>query len=190
MKEVIKTPGKHVEYETTSKSIIFGDEDLSINLKNREKDEAVMIVSSRAPVWGASPTFRANPYCCKFQVVPPCGGHLGIAPPRSASCWNVSSRAPVWGASDLLLLPYLCLLVSSRAPVWGASRKAGGSLLPASRFKSCPRVGGIAREEAAAMADMGFKSCPRVGGIRHGQQENRCRSRFKSCPRVGGIGLV
>ena len=43
MKEVIKTPGKHVEHETTSKSIIFGDEDLSINLKNREKDEAVMI---------------------------------------------------------------------------------------------------------------------------------------------------
>jgi hypothetical protein len=43
MKEVIKTPGKHVEYETTSKSIIFGDDDLSINLKNREKDEAVTI---------------------------------------------------------------------------------------------------------------------------------------------------
>ena len=40
MNEVIKTPGKHIVYDTTSKSIIFGeDEDLSINLKNREQDE-------------------------------------------------------------------------------------------------------------------------------------------------------
>lgn len=43
MKVIEKTPGRHVEYETTSKSIIFGDEDLSINLKNREKDERVTI---------------------------------------------------------------------------------------------------------------------------------------------------
>ncbi len=43
MIEVIKTPGKHVDYETTSKSVIFGDDDLSINLKNRERDEKVLI---------------------------------------------------------------------------------------------------------------------------------------------------
>lgn len=43
MKEVIKTSGKHIAYETTSKSIIFGDEDLSINLKNREQDETTLI---------------------------------------------------------------------------------------------------------------------------------------------------
>ena len=43
MKEVIMTPGTHIEYETTKKSITFGDEDLSINLKNREKDETVVI---------------------------------------------------------------------------------------------------------------------------------------------------
>lgn len=44
MKEVIKTPGEHIAYETTSKSIIFGeDEDLSINLKNREQDETTLI---------------------------------------------------------------------------------------------------------------------------------------------------
>ena len=43
MIEIIKTPGKHITYETTSKSIIFGDDDLSINLKNREKDEPVTI---------------------------------------------------------------------------------------------------------------------------------------------------
>lgn len=44
MNEVIKTPGKHIVYDTTSKSIIFGeDEDLSINLKNREQDEKTLI---------------------------------------------------------------------------------------------------------------------------------------------------
>lgn len=43
MKEVIVTPGNHISYEMTSKSIIFGDEDLSINLKNRERDEKVLI---------------------------------------------------------------------------------------------------------------------------------------------------
>lgn len=44
MKEVIKTPGEHIAYDTTSKSIIFGeDEDLSINLKNREQDEKTLI---------------------------------------------------------------------------------------------------------------------------------------------------
>lgn len=43
MIEVIKTPGNHVAYATTDKSVIFGDEDLSINLKNRQKDEAVTI---------------------------------------------------------------------------------------------------------------------------------------------------
>ena len=43
MNEVIKTPGRHVEYETTAKSIIFGDDDLSVNLKNRERDEKVLI---------------------------------------------------------------------------------------------------------------------------------------------------
>lgn len=43
MNEVIKTPGKHVDYETTAKSIVFGDDDLSINLKNRERDDKVLI---------------------------------------------------------------------------------------------------------------------------------------------------
>lgn len=43
MKEVIKTPGTHIEYETSAKLITFGDEDLTINLKNREMDETVTI---------------------------------------------------------------------------------------------------------------------------------------------------
>ena len=43
MNVIEKTPGTYVEYETTSKSIIFGDDDLSINLKNMERDEKVLI---------------------------------------------------------------------------------------------------------------------------------------------------
>lgn len=43
MIEVIKTPGKHIDYETNKKSITFGDDDLSINLRNREMDEPVII---------------------------------------------------------------------------------------------------------------------------------------------------
>lgn len=43
MKEIIMTPGTHIEYETSKKSITFGDEDLTINLKNREMDEIVTI---------------------------------------------------------------------------------------------------------------------------------------------------
>jgi hypothetical protein len=43
MKEVFKTPGKYIDYETSKKSITFGDEDLTINLKNREMDETITI---------------------------------------------------------------------------------------------------------------------------------------------------
>lgn len=43
MKEVIMTEGTHIEYTTTKKSITFGDDDLMLNLKNRERDEDVMI---------------------------------------------------------------------------------------------------------------------------------------------------
>ena len=43
MIEVIMTPGTHIDYETNRKSITFGDDDLSINLKNREMDDTVLI---------------------------------------------------------------------------------------------------------------------------------------------------
>lgn len=42
MKEVILQDGEHISYTYTKKSITF-DEDISINLKNRERDEKVMI---------------------------------------------------------------------------------------------------------------------------------------------------
>lgn len=43
MKIIHMTEGEYIAYETTSKSIIFGDEDLSINLKNREQDEKTTV---------------------------------------------------------------------------------------------------------------------------------------------------
>lgn len=43
MKEIIKTPGRHISYVAAGNSILFGNDDLAINLKNREKDETVML---------------------------------------------------------------------------------------------------------------------------------------------------
>ena len=43
MEVVEKTEGAKIAYTVTQKSIIFGDDDLSINLKNREMDEAVLL---------------------------------------------------------------------------------------------------------------------------------------------------
>ena len=43
MKEVKMSEGKCIDYTTTASSIIFGDEDLMLNLKNREMDSTVMI---------------------------------------------------------------------------------------------------------------------------------------------------
>lgn len=43
MNIIEKTAGEKIAYETTSKSIIFGDDDLSINLRNRQMDEPVTI---------------------------------------------------------------------------------------------------------------------------------------------------
>ena len=78
------------------------------------------MVSSRAPVWGASWMYQSIFTGWMFQVVPPCGGHRGLFG-RCVGCFLVSSRAPVWGASAES--PFL--------------RQIHG------RFKSCPRVGGI-----------------------------------------------
>lgn len=42
MNVIYKTDGNtYIKYETTKNQIIFGDEDLSINIKNREMDETV-----------------------------------------------------------------------------------------------------------------------------------------------------
>lgn len=38
-----QTPGKHIKYALTSTKIIFGDDELSINLAQRERDYEVML---------------------------------------------------------------------------------------------------------------------------------------------------
>ncbi|MCD8216677.1 MAG: hypothetical protein LUD01_01295 [Clostridiales bacterium] len=44
MNVIYKTEGSmYVDYELSSKSITFGDDDLSINLKNRQRDEVVTV---------------------------------------------------------------------------------------------------------------------------------------------------
>ena len=146
----------------------------------------VYLVSSRAPVWGASMASTGTPRpkkCFKscprvggigdpkldmlvddeFQVVPPCGGH------------------PITENGFAVLLS----------------------------FKSCPRVGGIRFCQSGCRQVRCFKSCPRVGGIsiRWEIRLSMCVSSrapvwgaspipviqavrqygFKSCPRVGGI---
>ena len=99
----------------------------------------------------------------------------------------VSSRAPVWGASRGPYVPGTRdTAVSSRAPVWGASHQeqlcqrrgtfqvvppCGGHLLRTqrlsdfvTRFKSCPRVGGIRWYRCTAASCDLFQVVPPCGG--------------------------
>lgn len=43
MIEKIIQEGEHIAYTTTKKSVTFGDEDLTVNLKNRERDDEVTV---------------------------------------------------------------------------------------------------------------------------------------------------
>ena len=100
-------------------------------------------VSSRAPVWGASPTKARNSSIKEFQVVPPCGGHHGRWGHRPLGRSGFKSCPRVGGIEDTLspantirkfqVVPpcgghpkaaaagAVKSIVSSRAPVWGAS---------------------------------------------------------------------
>ena len=80
-----------------------------------------ILVSSRAPVWGAS-WWGGRCICrlARFKSCPRVGGILQI-PFVQGGPRNVSSRAPVWGASRYQFRMKNTSLVSSRAPVWGAS---------------------------------------------------------------------
>ena len=77
---------------------------------------------------------------CQFQVVPPCGGHLFKLVFKAVNV-RVSSRAPVWGASIFQSGTGNAALVSSRAPVWGASVARGGTG-KGSWFQVVPPCGG------------------------------------------------
>lgn len=43
MKEVIKTTGEYVNYSVSNNCIVFGNNDLSINLANRQMNDRVLI---------------------------------------------------------------------------------------------------------------------------------------------------
>lgn len=43
MQERHATEGEYIKYSTTDTSVIFGDDDLMLNLKNRESDDKVYI---------------------------------------------------------------------------------------------------------------------------------------------------
>ena len=164
-------------------------------------------VSSRAPVWGAS--FLPGKAARSTDVssgAPVWGASSPFTEPVRRS--DVSSRAPVWGASEDEAALAQVLAVSSRAPVWGASRREP-IRHQAGRFKSCPRVGGIAgfgvkseivwvssrapvwgasRQIFNIFPRFSFQVVPPCGGhplcLSKGDAPNEG---FKSCPRVGGI---
>ena len=142
-------------------------------------------VSSRAPVWGASPfgrfaginfVFQVVPPCgghqghkeaseraAAFQVVPPCGGHLELLPvyPLQGGCFKSCPRV---GGIRRNAVQLSQSVVSSRAPVWGASQAGGAGYCGCQRFKSCPRVGGIKPWENASGYPDPFQVVPPCGG--------------------------
>ena len=169
---------------------------------------AVHLVSSRAPVWGASSPqlkclpayqFQVVPPCgghhsparptdlrLRFQVVPPCGGHRGSgAVVRSCACFKSCPR--VGGIRYYRDFYLLSGIVSSRAPVWGASGRRMQKRLTVKGFKSCPRVGGIYMRDIAEREAIVSSRAPVWGASgTEGHYRHPFRS-FKSCPRVGGI---
>ena len=120
-------------------------------------------VSSRAPVWGASAICGRRARSSEFQVVPPCGGHHHASLQRAtAAGFKSCPRVGGIRASDCIWLPYK---VSSRAPVWGASRPVSRRL-DDGQFQVVPPCGGHHKYYMAISPLACFKSCPRVGGIR------------------------
>ena len=101
-----------------------------------------LIVSSRAPVWGASVQSLdlSSGQAC-FKSCPRVGG---------------------------ILLPDDTTVPDSgfkSCPRVGGIQKLKHQTQNQQGFKSCPRVGGIFLPDDTTVPDSGFKSCPRVGGI-------------------------
>ena len=122
-----------------------------------------IIVSSRAPVWGASLPHMLKSVFLQFQVVPPCGGHREGGLPNSF-------RA----------------VVSSRAPVWGASQFSCCAVPGAFSFKSCPRVGGILRKYFSNSFLQKFQVVPPCGGHRRQCLTMAKNNQFQVVPPCGG----
>ena len=145
-------------------------------------------VSSRAPVWGASTRSFSPLREKKFQVVPPCGGHHLFAPLSSLQ-WVVSSRAPVWGASHAAARVPKFSLVSSRAPVWGASWLVKHQEMLFPKVSSRAPVWGASFVAVIKPLNHIYVSsrAPVWGASRHTRSQPPRKGSFKSCPRVGGI---
>ena len=77
-------------------------------------------VSSRAPVWGASRGLLHKPPSYRFQVVPPCGGHQSAQKAKSRAL-RFQVVPPCGGHQKFPPRTTGAGIVSSRAPVWGAS---------------------------------------------------------------------
>ena len=90
--------------------------------RGKHRGALVGKVSSRAPVWGASPT----------------------SPPSRFSR-SVSSRAPVWGASCNAASISIGIFSFQVVPPCGGHLKVAFPECSLKGFKSCPRVGGILR---------------------------------------------
>ena len=93
-----------------------------------ERGLCLRLVSSRAPVWGASQGHRSlRGSRHRFKSCPRVGGIYRVATGQTLHL-DVSSRAPVWGASRRIIDNETSYVVSSRAPVWGASLHGTGTV--------------------------------------------------------------
>ena len=144
-------------------------------------------VSSRAPVWGASPGSHPIAGCrIGFKSCPRVGG-ISISPLRGKRLRSFKSCPRVGGIADSAAYYDRSIEVSSRAPVWGASLALR---LPGCReaFQVVPPCGGHPEQSQSRNAGSGFKSCPRVGGITYELQKQK-QELFQVVPPCGGHQL-
>ena len=121
-------------------------------------------VSSRAPVWGASPRLNQMRFPThRFKSCPRVGGII-VSRFLHNKNKRVSSRAPVWGASVEQVFSGLGILVSSRAPVWGASYQRQRSRESDSVSSRAPVWGASAAGTFTAPKYNVFQVVPPCGG--------------------------
>ena len=66
-----KTPGKHLEYRVSGEKIIFGDDDLSVKLSTRERDEETVLVITADKDQGLMMGTGGNAHNYAAQIVIP-----------------------------------------------------------------------------------------------------------------------
>ena len=121
------------------------------------------LVSSRAPVWGAS--LQAGP---QNQVI------------------LVSSRAPVWGASCSAIVNTPLLLLFQVVPPCGGHQHTEEKKVHRHSFKSCPRVGGIRFEDTKGSRNQEVSSRAPVWGASTTRKYLNPYKLFQVVPPCGG----